>query len=208
MPTFRTVTVSVLAEIETRLADFGLVRDQLLTIARTARAYADDASPSMPLNAAGLLSYIYGVEALRQQLVGPDYFPDRTCGIEGVIHRDRSIRLAFQNVDKCCVDMPPIPRNEKGGGAASLSAPSLFVHCGIEVGPLTGVRQDGVLTYYVMVGLDGSVELSCPIIDRGKYVDWHERIFIYSPGGEWEAAPDADKDPIEDFDISVSFKEV
>jgi len=103
--------------------------------------------------------------------------------------------------------MPPLPRSEKGSGAASLSSPTLFEHSGVEAGPLTGVKEDGIVTYYVMVGLDGSIELSCPIIGKGKYIDWHERIFIHSPDGEWLAQPEAESSPIEDFDINVSFKD-
>lgn len=206
MPSFKTVIVSTVVEVETRLADFALTREQIAAIGKTARAYADDASPSMPLNAAGMLSYIHGVGELRQQLVGSEYVPDRACGIESVVRKDRSVRIAFQNVDKCCADMPPIPRTEKGSGAAALSSPTLFEHDGVEAGPLTGVH-DGVRTYYVMVGLDGSVELSCPVIEKGKYVAWPERIYIHSPHGEWEAVPETDNGPIEDFEIDVSFKD-
>ncbi|ABG32935.1 hypothetical protein [Roseobacter denitrificans] len=57
------------------------------------------------------------------------------------------------------------------------------------------------------VGLDGSVELSCPVIEKGKYVDWIERIYIYSPDSDWEAAPDTDTGPIDDFEIQFSFKD-
>ena len=206
MPTFNTVIVSTLVDVEKRLEDFGVTRQKILAIGRTARAYADDASPSMPLNAAGLLSYIHGVGELRQQLVGTNYIPDRTCGVESVVNRDRSLRIAFQNVDKSCADKPPLPRTEKGNGAAALSSPTLFEHAGVEAGPLIGVH-DGVRTYYVMVGLDGSVELSCPFIKEGKYVAWLERIYIYSPDGDWEAEPDTDSKPTEDFNIEVSFKE-
>lgn len=207
MPVFNSVIVSFSSDIENRLFDFGFAKENLLAVGQTARAYADDASSSMPLNAPGMLSYIYGVGELRQQLVGSEYLPDRTCGIESVIRRDRSLRIGFQNVDKCCEDMPPLPRSEKGNGAASLSSASLFEHYDVEAGPLTGVKSDGVITYYVMVGQDGSIELSCPVIEKGKYVAWHERIFIYSPDGEWEAEPESNNGPIEDFDISVSFKE-
>ena len=207
MPRFNPVVVSEPHEIETRLSDFGLVREQLLEIGRIARTYADDAGPTMPLNAAGMLAYIYGVNEVRCQLVGFGYLIDRTCGIEGVISNDRTIRIGFQNVDKCCVDMPPVPRSEKGGGAASLSSPNLFEYAGIEPGPVSGEKTDGVLTYYVMVGADGSVELSCPIIEKGKYASWHERIFVYSPDGDWDTLPSTDSGPIEEFDISVSFKE-
>lgn len=206
MPLFKTVIVSTLADVENRLDDFGVLRQQIMSIGQTARAYADDASPSMPLNAAGMLSYIHGVGELRQQLVGAEYIPDRACGVEAVIRRDRTFRIGFQNVDKSCADMAPLPRSEKGSGAAALSSLSLFEHAGVEPGPLTGVH-DGVRTYYVMVGLDGSVELSCPVIEKGKFVDWIERIYIYSPDEDWEAVPDTDTGPIEDFDIQVSFKD-
>ncbi|MGH1370213.1 conserved hypothetical protein [Roseovarius sp. EC-HK134] len=206
MPSFNTVIVSTLVDVETRLEDFGVTRQQIMAIGQTARAYGDDASPSMPLNAAGMLSYIHGVGELRQQLVGPDYVPDRTCGIEAVVKRDRTVRIGFQNVDKCCVNMPPLPRSEKGSGAESLSGPDLFVNAGMKPGPLTAVLKDGIRTYYVMVGLDGSVELSCPVIEKGKFVHWMERIYIYSPDSDWEADPQTDTGPIEDFDITVSFK--
>jgi hypothetical protein len=206
LPSFNTVIVSTLVDVETRLEDFGVTRQQIMAIGHTARAYADDASPSMPHNAAGMLSYIHGVGELRQQLVGPDYIPDRTCGVESVVRRDRSVRIAFQNVDKSCAEMPPMPLSEKGNGAAALSTRTLFEHFGVEPGPLTGVH-DGVRTYYVMVGQDGSVELSCPVIENGKFVDWIERIYIYSPDGDWEAEPETDTGPIEDFDINVSFKD-
>jgi len=207
LPLFNTVVVSTLADVEARLADFGLTREQISAIGRTARAYAEDASPSMPLNAAGMLSYIHGVSELRQQTVGAEYVTDRACGVESVVRKDRSVRIAFQNVDKCCAHMPPMPRSEKGSGAEALSSLTLFEHAGIEPGPLTGVH-DGIRTYYVMVGLDGSVELSCPIIEKGKYVAWHERIYIYSPDSEWEALIDDENNPTEEFDIVVSFKEI
>lgn len=207
MPSFKTVNFTTIAEVETRLADFSLTRSQIIEIGKTARAYADDAGPSMPVNAAGMLSYIHGVGELRQQLVGINYVPDRAYGIESVVNKNRTVRIAFQNVDKCCVEMPPIPRSEKGGGASLLSSPSLFEHAGVEVGPLTGVH-DGIRTYYVMVGLDGSIELSCPVIDKGKYVAWSERIYIHSLDEEWEVLPESYDDQTQDFDIEVSFKNI
>lgn len=207
LPTFSTPIVSAPEAVEARLADLYVDRIQIVTVGNTARAYADDASPAMPLNAAGMLSYLHGVGALREQLVGANFILDRTCGVESVLSRDRTVRIGFQNVDKACAAMPPMPRSEKGSGAESLSCATLFEHFGVEPGPLTGVKPDGVITYYVMVGLDGSIELSCPIIEKGKYVAWSERIFIFSPDAEWEAEPVTDSEPLEDFPIDVSFKE-
>lgn len=207
LPAFATSMVTSPEAIDIRLAELFVELAQIIAIGRTARTYADDASPSMPHNAAGMLSYIHGVGALREQLVGEQYVSDRACGIESVVSRDRTVRIGFQNVDKCCVEMAPIPRSEKGSGAEALSGPDLFEYAGIEAGPLTGVKSDGILTYYVMVGHDGSIELSCPVIEKGKYVAWVERIFVHSPENDWDTLPQADDGPVDDFDVSVSFKE-
>ena len=207
LPTFNTSMITTPDAVDARLSELCLERAQIITVGKTARTYADDASPSMPLNAAGMLSYLHGVGALREQLVGEHYVLDRACGIESVVSRDRIVRIGFQNVDKCCVEMAPLPRTEKGSGAEALSGRDLFEYAGIESGPLTGVKLDGILTYYVMVGLDGSIELSCPVIEKGKYVAWVERIFVYSPDADWDTAPQVNGGPVDDFDFSVSFKE-
>lgn len=207
MPVFTTSMIISPDAVNTRLAELFVDQAQIIAVGQTARAYADDASPYMPLNAAGMLSYLHGVGALRERLVGEHFVLDRACGIESVVSRDRTVRIGFQNVDKCCVEMAPLPRSEKGSGAEALSGPSLFEHAGIDSGPLTGVRPDGILTYYVMVGLDGSIELSCPVIEKGRYIAWIERIFIYAPHTDWDATLQDDEGPLEDFDVSVSFKE-
>lgn len=207
MPAFTTSMVTTPDAVDIRLAELFVETAQIIAVGQTARAYAEDASPSMPLNAAGMLSYLHGVGSLREQFVGEYYVLDRACGIESVVSRDRTVRIGFQNVDKCCVEMPPLPRSEKGSGAEALSGPGLFEHAGVESGPLTGVKPDGISTYYIMVGLDGSIEMSCPVIEKGKYVAWVERIFIYSPDAGWDAIPQVGDGPLDDFDVSVSFKE-
>ena len=94
-----------------------------------------------------------------------------------------------------------------GNAAENLCGPNLFVHAGVEVGPLTGVKQDSIPTYYVMVGEDGSVELSHPVIKNGTYKHFHERILIHRPAEDWEEEIDPETGPIEDFDVAVSFKD-
>lgn len=207
MPAFATAIVRGEAEVANRLADFGLVREQLLAVAKTARAWADDASPLMPVNAPGTLAYIHGVMELRQQVLGGNYVVDRTCGIEAVVNRDRRIRIAFQNVDRACdPNFPPNPRSSKGSASELLCGPTLFEYAGVETGPLTGVLSDGVPTYYVMVGEDGSVEFSHPVISNGSYVQFHERILISAQDDDWAEAIDPETGPVEDFDIPVRFK--
>jgi hypothetical protein len=66
---------------------------------------------------------------------------------------------------------------------------------------------DQVITYFVMVGEDGSVELSSPIIAAKKYGDFVERIFIDRPDDDWEARMQHEIDPADDFDVPVIFKD-
>ena len=207
MPAFATAIVQGDPHVVVRLADFGLVPEQLLAVGVTARAWANDASPLMPVNAPGTLAYIYGVMELRQQLLDGYWTVDRTCGIEAVVNRDRRIRIAFQNVDRACdPNFPPNPRSAKGSAAEYLCGPTLFEFAGVEAGPLTGVLSDGIPTYYLMVGEDGSVELSHPVISNGSYVQFHERILISAPDGDWADAIDRETGPVDDFDVPVRFK--
>lgn len=207
MPSFATAIVQGEASVEARLADFGMVPAQLLAVGTMARAWADDASPLMPINAPGTLAYIYGVRELRQQLLDGAWTVDRTCGIEAVINRDRRLRIAFQNVDRACDPIfAPNPRSAKGSASESLCGPTLFEYAGVEAGPLTGVMQDGVPTYYLMVGEDGSVELSHPVISNGSYAHFHERILITPPDNDWLDEISPETGPVEDFDIPVRFK--
>jgi hypothetical protein len=132
---------------------------------------------------------------------------DRTCGVEAVVNRERRIRIAFQNVDRACdPNFPPNPRSSKGSASELLSGPTLFEHAGVDAGPLTGVLSDGVPTYYAMVGEDGSVELSHPVISNGSFVQFHERILISAPDADWADTIDPETGPVEDFEIPVRFK--
>lgn len=208
MPHFSTQVIEGELQVEQRLADFGLVKDQLLAIASVARMWANDASPLMPNNAPGTLAYIYGVNELRQQFLDGSWQVDRTCGVESVINRALGIRIGYQNVDRACdAFFAPIPRSAKGAAAEVLSGPTLFEHAGVETGPLTGVLSDGVPTYYVMVGEDGSVELSHPVISNGTYQDFIERIFIRGNDPDWSDEIDPNTGPVDNFDVIVQFKD-
>lgn len=208
MPSFATAIVQGEPNVVARLLDFGLVAEQLLAVGKVARAWADDASPLMPINAPGTLAYIYGVRELRQQLLDGCWVVDRTSGVESVINRERRIRIAFQNVDRSCdTFLPPNPRSAKGTAAENLCGPSLFEYAGVETGPLTAVLQDGTPTYYLMVGEDGSVELSQPVISNGSYASFHERIFITPPDTDWVDEIDSETGPLDDFDIQIRFKD-
>lgn len=206
MPSFSTNVVDDEAGVDRRLRDFGFNRDQFIAIADVAKKWVDDASPLMPLNAPGLLAYIHGVAELRQQLLDDEWIVDRAFGIEGVVNERLGMRIAFQNVDRACDPIwKPRPRTAKGNGAESISGPTLFEHFGIEPGPVGFVKADGLATYYVMVGEDGGVELSCPVVENGLFTNFAERVFIRGAGSDWDESIDVQVST-EDFDVPVSFK--
>lgn len=208
MPSFQPNIVEGDASAERRLLELELAPDQLIAVADTARKWGDDASPLMPLNAPGTLAYIFGVDELRRQVVGDGWEVDREFGIEGVINRRLGLRIVFQNVDRACdLMLKPHPRTAKGNGAQQLSGPTLFEHYGTEPGPLTAIKADGFTTYYLMVAEDGSVELSCPIVENGSFVAFVERIFVRRNGDDWEAEIISTDDATDEFDVIVSFKE-
>jgi len=208
VPTFRTAVLESESDVDRRLQDWDLTREQFIEIAKVATTWADDASPLMPMNAPGTLAYIFGVQELRRQLIDGSWHSDRTGGIEAVVNRSLGLRIGFHNVDIACDPVfPPHPRSAKGSASENLCGPNLFQHFGVEPGPLTAVSDDGITTYYVMVGEDGSVELSHPVILDGTYRHFHERIFVFRPNGTWENEVDSETGPVEDFDVEVSFKD-
>lgn len=217
MPNFRTAVIDNALDAERRLADFGLTKLQILDIRDSARAASDDASPIMPLNAPGTLGYIYGVEALRGNILNEEWMIDRTLGVEAVINHRLGVRIGYQNVDAACDPvMPPMPRSDKGNGTARLCRLPLFDYFGVVLEtdedrlPKDDVRDphgDQVITYFVMVGDDGSVELSRPIIAGKKYGDFVERIFVDRPSADWDAQIEPEVGPADDFDVLVTFKD-
>ena len=58
-----------------------------------------------------------------------------------------------------------------------------------------------------MVGEDGSVELSCPVIANKRYSEFLERIFIDRPEDDWDSRMEPETGPIHDFDVPVVLKD-
>jgi len=217
MPTFNTAIYDKAVDAELRLADFNLTLSPFLIIRDAARAAADDASPLMPLNAQGTLAYIHGVEALRGQILDNDWKIDRTLGVEAIINHELGIRIGYQNVDKACdLIFKPMPRSAKGAATERMCGAPLFDYYGMALEtdkdrlPRDDVKDphsDQVITYFVMVGEDGSVELSSPIIENQRFSDFRERIFIDRPEEDWDTQLEPDSAPTEDFDVPVTFKD-
>lgn len=208
MPQFSTALLTEEFDVRRRLAEFDLDQEGLKAVGNVARNWADDAGPLMPVNAAGTLAYIYGVQELRYRTVGQSWEVDRNYGIEAVVNTSLNMRVAYQNVDLACDPIfPPNPRSAKGNAAEYLSGPDLFVYAGVEPGPLTGLGHDNVETYYLMVGENGSVELSLPIIRNGSYKHFCERIFVHVSDRDLDVSSTLETGPVTEFDIPVALKD-
>lgn len=210
MPSFSVAVLKRASEVSNRLCDFGLISDQIVSVANTSRSWANDASPLGPVNGPGMLAYVFGVTELRNQLVGAEWIIDRSGSIESVFNPEKRIRIAFQNVDKACDEMfPPMPRSSKGSTAENFSNQYVFDFYKGNLGKIDSSPFDIIRTYYVMVGEDGSVELSQPIIKNGIFADWVERIFIRdSMDNSIEANfSETESDPEDEFEIQITFKE-
>jgi hypothetical protein len=143
---------------------------------------------------------------------------DRTLGIEAVINHQLHMRVAYQNVDKACDEVfKPLPRSAKGPAAERMCSFPLFdfyemtLDSDKERLPSEDSRDpygDLVTTYFVMVGEDGSVEFSCPIIKNKRFSDFRERIFVDQNEDDWENWIESDFDAEEDFDIPVTLKKI
>ena len=192
-------------DIERQLAEMKLgPAKRLMGIAEAAAAAGAEATPFHPANAEGTLAYQHGTFHLRAECVGKDgWEADRLNGVEVIGNSGLMLAVAYTNVDRCCVDgHQPKPRSAKGSGAERASNGDLFA------GTLPHYVQQpipGLKLFYLMVGEDGSVELSRPIISEKTFKGCSVRIYL----GNINSPTDVDKgkydtgDAADDFDPQV-----
>lgn len=167
-----------------------------------AMAERSNATAFHPVNAPGTFAYHHGVWALRNEFVGQHWKPECPGGVEAIVSVDLSVRVAFANVDLCCVEEhDPISISGKGAGVERLCQANLFA----EGLPLYVKEQaaNQVLLYYVMVDPDGRVELSRPTIQGKAFGPCVERNFI-SNGKDDDDGGKRVVDPLSDSPVDVS----
>jgi hypothetical protein len=79
-------------DVDPELIRRDLTRDGLLKVCTMASAAGADATPFHAANAAGSLTYHYGIYGLRDEFVGEHWYLDRPDGVE-VIRNDRQNRV-------------------------------------------------------------------------------------------------------------------
>jgi hypothetical protein len=200
-------------DVETALSKIGLSRDIVVEIARSAAAARAESLPVDPSGTPGTLSYIYGVRALRLNLLKHGWRENRQGNVESTVNDEVNVQLFFQNVDVACNHFKN-PRAISRKGAASRS----LVEAGqYELFDQTNdVFKDEVFgkvptVWVVCVSVEGfsvRAEVSCPKIFEGcQFEDFHQRIFVLDEEFEPTTDPHRDSDDgYEDFDVEISKK--
>jgi hypothetical protein len=141
---------------------------------------------------------------MRNEFVGPIWAIERPDGVEAISNEARKLKIVFANVDVACNEnQKPSPRSRKGGGAERVCMGNLFGTL-----PSFAPKQEaGWRIYYLLVDENGAAELTCPIVKRGKFKSFIERIFL-SDGNDLERIPRTlgDGDVADGFEPEVARK--
>jgi len=219
----RAIILATPIEVDGRLSDFGLARDQLIEIVQAMVAARAECTDNDPPGAPGWSSWRFGTRRAREVLRSYGWLKDETDQLSTIINHSLGMRIAVANTDDATgvasVSVSPQNRSKKGTAtdrAVDGNQKSLF----------DDLPPDGKVvlfkprerhsktyaTYYLCVfneGEDVRAELSYPVeVTNGFFVGFSERIILIKPG-EWPPSPsdkrDADDGETE-FDIPVRRK--
>lgn len=199
-------------EVDPKLSLFGVTKQELITVALKAIAAKNDATPIDATNAAGILSYLFGLRAIRMLLLPKGGWEvDRTSGIEATFSRALNIKIVFQNVDVACASQEPKAISRKGPGTKKLlenRSGYLWNYMEKE----DEARENKNIWFLCVSSKDGEIraELSLPCsIEDQQFGSFRERIFILTKN-DWDPLDDDSLDfdgDEQDFDITVTKKQ-
>ena len=203
-------------EVDSALEAIGLSRAIVEKVARAAAVGRSEALLVDPASAGGLFSYIYGVRAIRTELLQRNWRMSRQGNVESTVNDELGIQVCFQNVDAACdEDRCPQAISLKGAGSRRLVAAGQG-----ELFDVSAVRDVGGVgaaptVWVICVSVDESsmcAEVSCPkTFDGPQYEDFHHRIFAFEEHFDptvthADSDLDLDSDGDMDFDVQISRK--
>lgn len=199
--------------IDSRLGSLGLECAGLVQVVLQAVAARNDSVDIDPVNAPGLLAYIYGTRAIRDYLRRKGWHIDRSGNIEATVDPKTGTRLIYQNCDICC-DSSREPRAIADKGAAT--GRLLDHHNGDFFPELLAEAQSQTSgkVWFLCVSVvndDVRAELSCPGKLQGKqFGEFRERIYLIQDGdlSPWLDRAGADhEDEVDDYNVIVTKKD-
>ena len=212
-----TKSAKIITEIhhaDDQLKQIGLSRKIVREIAFSAASARADSLAVDPTNAPGLLSYIYGVRALRLQLLKNGWRQSRENNIESTVNDELGVQLCFQNVDTACSESKnPHAISGKGPGSRRLVAAGQ----GDLFNDIPGIEKNSRLgetpTVWVLcVASDGysiKAEVSCPTSFEGtQFENFHSRIFVINEDfNSVEPSDLHEYDYADDIEVKISRKQ-
>jgi len=169
--------------------------------AYTARLAATDNHPPF---AGGMFSFLEGVRAIRDALVGDQWARRDIGGVSYVENSITRVRIGFWNVDRACdVGRVPVRNSEPGPCTAMVLRDNRQGWLDLDAVPATN-DTTAWSHWFLMVGEGGTAELS--LVDGAVFVI---RLFIVTeqdpdPLREFGISPEADDTEEPVFDVPVS----
>jgi hypothetical protein len=206
-------------DVDHRLAELGLSRDQLIEAVRACAAARGGCTDNDPPNAKGIEVWRWGVRRLRELLRPEGLEKDDTGGFSTIVNRPLRYRIAVVNTDDATGILGEnIPQNRSRKGTASERAAATNhqqLLPGAESWPHKAA--DGrepvseFSTWHLCVYIEGDTvraELSLLVgFESGYFTDCHERIILLGHG-DWEKLDfgDGANDSGPEFEVEVRRK--
>lgn len=187
-------------DVDRRLDQFGVTRQELIDVVRGVVAARSDATADDPASAEGLLAYIYGTRLVRQLFQKIGWIRLSQNNVASVKHPDRPLQVVYQSVDLAAdVIHTPQAISGKGPGADRVVTGQGWLFAPEDIPPAAGAVGElppGVWFFCVSVqGDDVRAELSLPSgIANNNFQGFVERIFV-TDGDEFDAPISANDRP-------------
>lgn len=196
--------------VKRALARFRMQPQDLEEVAYLAAAAKNESVSLDPVNAPGILAYIYGTRALRSRLLRRGWEISRDRNVEAVLDPLSGSKIVYQNVDSAC-DPAKEPRAISAKGAA---AEQMIEQWQSDMFPELVDEVAGRLlpkVWFFCVEISDSrvrAELSCPLaVEGGQFKGFIERIFVVSSDAEQIIEKEDDESDAQDFEIEVTRKD-
>lgn len=168
--------------VHQELHKLGLTVDIVTSIARKVAAAKAEALEVDPVSTPGTFAYIYGVRAIRLELLTRGWRASRSGNVESTVNDDLGIQICFQNVDVACTKQDPQAISGKGAGSRRLiydGQSDLFDRDAPEAVDALGSVPT---VWFVCVSVDSKklrAEISCPQVFEGDQFDgFSKRIWV------------------------------